>query len=411
MDIKPIFKTLIRNPVGLVLIATQVALTLAIIVNSLFIINQRLDNISVKSGIDEDNTLMISFSSLSDSYNMENAIANDLAFLKSLPGVNSAMATNSLPLSNSGWSSGVSSQSDYKGVEIGSAFYFADETLVDTLGVDLIAGRSFRSEEISYYYLSDELEPPVCIVSADLALTLFPDLNNPEEVVGKKIWYGGVENPKFAEVIGVINDIKAPWRGWSEPIFNRVIYVPHKPIFGKFSRYVVRAENGQLDNLVKNIQTELSNFDDQRVIRPPRPFSDIREVFVRNDKGMATTLTIVIVLLLLINALGIIGLVSFWVTQRTKQIGTRRALGATKFDILTYFLTENLIITCIGVIIGSILAMALNNWLVTAFSLSKLPMSYLLGSALLLILMGMIAVCAPAMRAMNVQPAVATRSV
>ncbi len=411
MDIKPIFKTLIRNPVGLVLIATQVALTLAIIVNSLFIIDQRLDNISVKSGIDEDNTLMIGFSSLSDTYNMENAIENDLAFLNGLPGVKSAMVTNTLPLTQSGWSNSVNSQSDYNGVEVSSAIYFVDDTLVDTLGVDLIAGRSFRPEEISYYYLSDELGPPVGIVSADLALTLFPDLNNPEEAVGKKIWYGSVEAPKFSEIIGVIDGIKAPWRSWSEAIFNRVVYVPHKPIFGKFARYVIRAKEGEFDYVMKNIQTELSNFDDQRVIRPPRPFSDIREVFVRNDKGMTTTLTIVIVLLLLINALGIIGLVSFWVTQRTKQIGTRRALGATKFNILSYFLTENLIITCIGIAVGSILAMALNNWLVTEFSVDKLPLTYLISGALLLIVMGLLAVCAPAVKAVNVPPAVATRSV
>ena len=122
-------------------------------------------------------------------------------------------------------------------------------------------------------------------------------------------------------------------------------------------------------------------------------------------------LMVVIALLLLINSLGIIGLVSFWVTQRTKQIGTRRALGATKLDILKYFLTENLIITCIGIVIGSILAMALNNWLVVEFSLSRLPLTYLGSGAIIVIIMGLIAVCAPAMRAVSVPPAVATRSV
>lgn len=411
MDFKPILKTLIRNPIGLILIATQVALTLAIVVNSMFIIQQRLEQIDIDAGIDEKNILAISLSGLSDEYDTESAINNDLAFIEELPNVRSAMATNTLPLTNSGWSSGISHQSDGVDVELGSAIYFSDETLVDTLEVSLIAGRSFRAEEINPYYQSEELEPRVVVMSADLVLSLFSDIKTPEEGVGKIVKFGDKENPRFAEVIGVVDGIKAPWRGWSEPIFNNVTFVPFKPVFGSFARYVIRTELGQLNSVLKTIQDDLLTFDSQRVVRSPKAFTEYREDFVRNDKAMISILTAVIILLLLINSLGIVGLVSFWVTQRTKQIGTRRAIGATKLDILKYFLTENLIITCIGVVIGSILAMALNNWLVVEFTLSKLPFVYLVGGALLLIFMGLAAVCAPAMRAANVPPALATRSV
>jgi putative ABC transport system permease protein len=101
---------------------------------------------------------------------------------------------------------------------------------------------------------------------------------------------------------------------------------------------------------------------------------------------------------------------SFWVAQRTKQIGTRRALGATRGDILRYFQIENFIITTLGLIVGGILAYAFSFWLMRHYQAPRLPWYYVPIGFLCLWLLGQLAVLGPALRATRVPPVVATRS-
>ena len=126
---------------------------------------------------------------------------------------------------------------------------------------------------------------------------------------------------------------------------------------------------------------------------------------------MAWLLVVVCVALLVVTALGIVGLASFWVQQRTKQIGVRRALGATRGQILRYFQVENFLIAGIGIVLGMLLAYGLNQLLMGTYELPRLPLWYLPVGAVVLWLLGQAAVYGPARRAASVPPAVATRSV
>jgi putative ABC transport system permease protein len=116
-------------------------------------------------------------------------------------------------------------------------------------------------------------------------------------------------------------------------------------------------------------------------------------------------------ILLMVTAAGIVGLTSFWVGQRRRQIGVRRALGATKRDILHYFLTENLLISVGGVAIGAAMAVGLNLWMVTQFEMNRMPVLWVGVGVVALLLLGQGAVLAPALRASRVSPVEATRSV
>jgi len=120
---------------------------------------------------------------------------------------------------------------------------------------------------------------------------------------------------------------------------------------------------------------------------------------------------IISAVLLAITAAGIVGLTSFWVGQRRKQIGVRRALGATRHDILGYFLTENLMIGLGGVIVGTVLAIGINLWMETRFEMDRMSMAYVGVGVIVLLLLGQAAVLAPALRASRVSPVEATRSV
>ena len=126
---------------------------------------------------------------------------------------------------------------------------------------------------------------------------------------------------------------------------------------------------------------------------------------------MAWLLVAVCIALLVVTALGIVGLASFWVQQRTKQIGVRRALGATRTQILRYFQTENFLLATIGIVLGMLLAYAINQLLMGKYELPRLPLLYLPVGAAVLWLLGQIAVYWPARRAASVPPALATRSV
>jgi putative ABC transport system permease protein len=112
-----------------------------------------------------------------------------------------------------------------------------------------------------------------------------------------------------------------------------------------------------------------------------------------------------------ITGAGIIGLTSFWVGQRRKQIGIRRALGATRRDILRYFQTENLLIAGAGVVAGAVLAVGLNLWMMRQLAMDRMPLPYVLAGVVVLLLLGQGAVFAPARRASRVSPVEATRSV
>jgi putative ABC transport system permease protein len=141
-----------------------------------------------------------------------------------------------------------------------------------------------------------------------------------------------------------------------------------------------------------------------------RTVDELRETFFLNDRVMTGLLIAVIVALLGTTALGIVGLASFWVAQRRRQIGVRRALGATRGDILRYFQIENFLIVTFGIALGMILAYAINMILMSFYELPRLPFWYLPVGALVLWVLGQLAVLAPAMRAAAVPPVAAIRS-
>ena len=149
-----------------------------------------------------------------------------------------------------------------------------------------------------------------------------------------------------------------------------------------------------------------------RIIRGLRTMDETRERSYRGDASMVKMLIFTIVLLLLVTSLGIVGLASFSVSRRTKQIGTRRALGASKGAIAAYFMTENLLISTVGVLLGAVLTIALNMFLVETFDLDSVSMIIMVPVAMLLLIgVGQLASFGPARRAASVPPAVATRTI
>jgi putative ABC transport system permease protein len=276
------------------------------------------------------------------------------------------------------------------------------------MGVRLLEGRNFRSDEIVEADPQAIPDPAAIIVSKALADKMYPD----GHALGKQIYIGDSKKP--STIIGIVERLEVPWNGtWADSFYENSLIQPVQ-LTSAFTNYLIRAKPGQLADVVKTAPATLVKLNRMRVIpndRGVRTFAEVREHAYKGDRGMAILMGVVCLVLLGITAAGIVGLTSFWVGQRRKQIGVRRALGATKHDILSYFLTENLLIGVAGVAIGALLAIAMNLWLVTQYEMARLSVPYVLVGVAALLLLGQGATLAPAMRASRVPPVEATRSV
>ena len=410
MHIKPILVALRRHKAGTVLIALQIALTLAIVCNALFIIHQRLSNMSNDSGVDEANVFVIKNQWAVDrpTAQIDAQVRADLSALRQLPGVQDASPASGYPLQGGGWDNFVTMTPEQIEPTTDSAVYTGDEHLLDALGLRLIAGRNFRSDEVVVMGTQEALIPPVAIVSKALADRLFPD----GSALGKSFYAMGATP---STIIGIVDPLHRQGTDqWNQPYAGQSLIWPLRADDARGIFYIVRAKPGQLAAAMREAPKALYAQSRMRIIDPKdgiRDYAEIRHRVYDSDRGMAILMGIISVVLLAITAAGIVGLTSFWVGQRRKQIGVRRALGATRGDILGYFLTENLLIGLGGVLAGVVLAFGINLWMVSQFETARLSLAYVSSGVVLLLLLGQGAVLAPAIRASHVSPVEATRSV
>lgn len=403
MEIRPILSAMWRNKTGSVLVAMQIALTLAIVVNSMFMAQDRLEHINRPTGMDVDNIITAQSMGFGMNYEHDATITRDLEVLRALPGVVAVASASALPLSNSGSGTGYRASLDEDAPRESANYYRFGEDADKALGVKLVAGRMFRDTEILPGSDPDyNRMPPVVIVTQDYADRLFPD----EPALGKLIYDGLGDS---AEIVGIVEHMLGAWVSWED--LSSVMWMPRRTD-GPWTRYIIRAEPGRRDELVPIVEQALIEADQTtRLVRNVKTFEDVVARSYMGDRAIAITLMTSIALLLLITGLGIVGLASFTVRQRTKQIGTRRAVGARKRDIIRYFLLENWLMTTIGLILGTVLSIGLNYALASAFDMERLNYIYLVIGVLSLWALGVIAVADPARRAAQVSPAIATRTV
>ncbi len=403
MEIGPIWRSMLRNKGGFILIAVQIAVTMTIMVNAVAIIQERSVDMARPSGLDEANTFALASVSFVDGIDKKRLIDEDLDLIRNTAGVVSATSSNSFPLRRGGWSEGVSLEPGEGVSDSSTALYFSDEHTVETFALELIEGNNFTPNQVSWVVRESNDWPPVAIVTEALAKDLFPD--EAGTYLGKT-FYVGDDNP--VNIIGVVERLQAPWPSWSG--LERSMLVPQRRD-DDFVRYIIRTEPGFRDQLMPQIEELLATSNPDRIIQSVRTMDDVRKMAYLGEAAMIKLLSFVVALLTVITGLGIVGLASFNVSRRTRQIGIRRALGATRVSIVRHFMVENFLVSTIGVAMGGILAVALNMLLVEKFALE--PMAwYVIPSAMVsLWLVGQAAVAGPARRASNVTPAIATRSI
>lgn len=392
-----------RNKLGLILIALQIAFTMTVIINAIFIINERSRMMARPSGLDEANQFFLHSIGYGENFSEETTVNDDLAMIKQIPGVVSAFVVNAIPISGSGSGTGLRLDNDESKPSISAAIYRADENVLETMGLELVAGENFKATDMQIRQPEQNSTAVVTIVSSALAKELFPDLNI-NDVVGETVYEPG---NKGVQIIGVVDRLQAPWQ--ESNIIERSMIVPEN-VANSFSIYLIRTEPGQRDRLMIDIEERLASAPVSRIIRNLYSLEETRKENYRLDSAMSTILWVVVGTLVFVTSMGIVGLAVFGINRRRKQIGTRRALGATRFQILRYFLVENLFITGIGVAIGAVLTVGFSIILTTNFNMPAMAWYYTPLGMLALLVIGQLAVLGPAANAARTQPAIATRS-
>lgn len=403
MEFGPVWRAMMRNKGGYFLIAVQIAVTMAVMVNAFAIMQERSFKMGRPSGLDEANTFALVSVGFKPEMDNKALINEDLDLLRNTPGVINAVATNSYPLRQGGWSEGLHREPGVGKSVSSSAIYFVDEHGLETFGLNLIDGRNFSPEQVSWDTDSPDPWPATVIITQALGEDLYPDHEG--SYVGKTFWFDD-DNP--ANIVGVVERLQAPWPSWTG--VERSMLVPLRRESNDV-RYVVRTEPGYRDQLMLQVEESLADSSKDRIIRQVATVDEARKLAYLGDAAMIKILTFVISLLTAITGLGIVGLASFSVARRTRQIGIRRALGATRPAIVRYFMLENFLVSSIGIVSGAVLAVGLNMFMVQTFSLTPLAWYVVPVAMIILWIVGQVAVAGPARKASGISPAIATRSI
>jgi len=409
MQIRPILSTLRKHKLTVILLTLQVAFTCAIVCNVAFMVAKRVQRISVSTGIAENELSAIHSRGIEKGENMQARQAADLAALRAIPGVRSAVAVSySLPLNQSEDSSGIcpSKQALDRAIQLNStdgsgcvqpASYDGTPSLIATLGLHLVAGRDFLPDE----YV-DTGKPAVAIITRALAQKMYPG----QPALGQNMYDGD----HFIRIVGIVDTLLRPIL--RKPGVNGdSMILPQRPDDSSVT-YVLRSAPQDRQRVLEAAKAALLRLSSNRIIDPRQmqTYTQIRRAYFQRDTTMIGLLIASALGLLFVTALGIAGLANFWVQQRTRSIGIRRAVGATRSDVLRYFQTENFLIVAVGVVLGALLAIGLNLLLMTHYEVARLPLWYLPVGALVLWVLGQLSVLSPALRAANVPPVVATRA-
>lgn len=327
LQIKPILTMLMRNKSGPILLLIQIVLSVAIVANASFIICERISLMDRDSGTSEKEVFDFKIYNFDTNIDLESQTQRDIRAIRALPGVIDASTTSMTPLSGGGWSTGFtvgSSLGKAKDTET-SAVYYGDEHMLNTLGVNLVEGRNFYEEEV---LTGSPNLATLAIVSKAFAKVTWGDT----PAVGQ-IMYEGDFGDQPIKVIGIVDKLQGAWVN-SKYLNNSVIL--NTQLVRAYTRVLVRGEVGTLAQLKESIPIALHKDNRDRVIDGFTLISEHRKRVYRNHELMATVLSMMVVLLLLITSLGLAGMVMFNIERRTKQIGTRRALGAKKRDIISF---------------------------------------------------------------------------
>ncbi|MFA6228870.1 MAG: FtsX-like permease family protein [Rhodanobacter sp.] len=400
MEIRPILASLRKHRIPAALIVLEIALACAVLCNAVFMISQRMVTLHMHNAIDEQGVSVITLDGADPKY-AASEIPRNLAALRGIPGATAVALITGMPLDTNPALNDFTTTPDGKSV-VNTSEYFIGSGGEQALGLRLLQGRHFNADDYaSGGLLNWQSTSPVVMITHSDAQRLWPG----QSPLGKLLYSG----EQHWTVIGVIADVlgQEPAFGGSGGRYSSVFFPLHPD--AALNDYVIRSAPRDRERIVQQAMQVLGKLDPAAVAQG-KTYAALRAGYFADSRSMVWMLALVCAVMLAVTAFGIVGLSSFWVGQRRLQIGIRRALGATRGNILSYFRTENFLISTAGVVLGMALAFGINLYLMQHYEMERMPWYYLPGGAIALWLLGQLAVLGPARRAAAVPPVVATRA-
>ena len=315
--------------------------------------------------------------------------------LAALPGVQAAGVTTNLPLVGERGIGFIVEGDTAEAVNTGYNAWVSDDYF-RAMGISLRAGRSFTDAD-------REDTPPVVVINETMQRRFWPD----DDAIGKRVKWGGW-NDGWLTIVGVVADVKV---SSLEAETNPAIYMPIFQIPRARSSviYVVRSSTDAA-NLSTELRNEIKAVDAELPVYDIRAMSQVIGESVAQRRFTMMLLSVFAAAALLLAAIGLYGVISFSVTERTREIGIRMAMGASYTDVLRLVLGQALTLSLVGIVIGIAGALALTRMMTTLlFEVSPTDSFTFVCAPLLLAGVALIACFVPARRAATVDPMVALR--
>tara|TARA_R110002072_G_scaffold56097_7_gene145574 strand:+ start:1366 stop:2622 length:1257 start_codon:yes stop_codon:yes gene_type:complete len=418
MYLSDIFSTFRQSFGGTILLIIQVAFTFAVLVNVYAMVDAYSVQMVGESGyVDEPSLVGITLRPYNKVSNdteavgqWRNQIERDLAIMRATPGVKEvALAHAGVPFMNP---IGVGNFDEIRRVDqdqsssVPNTRYSADVNTLSLLGVELIAGRDFTAADVRWINATDSDGGPATIITKTLADLLFPD----QEAVGQQVV---LRSGHVLTVIGVVKLAKAVY--WA-PYDDYASFTAGRVQLNE--NYLVRLDRSQagLDflgaraEIIQNLTQRLSDESDEREVKV-ETLAELKKSNLGRYIIINSIVGAVALLLILVTALGNYGQMSYTILKRTKQIGIRRALGATRQYVFNYFLIENLAVTLLGIVPGMVLMLGLNSVILNAMGYGQFHIQHIVICAAFMFLVSFIAALLPIFKAMQISPAIATKTV
>jgi putative ABC transport system permease protein len=389
-----IVKSLLRHMGTVLLLIVQIAISMSVILNCYVVVREAVSYSLTRVGIDEANIGIIQSISIIGQQSTS-TVANNLAYLKEQPGVISA-AFGSVPLA------GVPVAQVSRGPDESSSIAInwmkGSQGYSQTLGLHLLSGQMINDTEIP---LASADHPTYeALITNSLAAKLFPN----EKALGNVLYTVG----SSFRIKGIIEDVNVHLSG--TPSDRLTIVTSQRYTNEDFGGlYIIRSTPGNIRPTLNVAVDTLSRLNPSHVQSYQAPFEQLRDKFLSAQTGPAAVLGAVVVIVALMIGFSISGLTTLWARQRRVPMGIRRALGAKRSDIVTYFLAENFLLVFSGCFAGTFGAYLLNSMLRTLFEINRLGVMDCVTVALFIILVGQIFALPAAIGASCSEPAKAIR--
>ena len=389
------------NRLRAALVITEVAMTLVLLVGAGLLVRTLLRLGRVDKGFNSENVLTMNIGLPSLKYPKPD---NVIAFYKqaveriaSTPGVEAAGITSVLPLSDNFDGRGLAVE-DYPkppGEDFSVDLYVVTPGYLRAMEIPLRKGRALNEQDTK-----DGMK--VALINQTMADQLWPN----QDPIGKRIKFPGSDkNPQpWRSIVGVVSDVSQYALDQKPPM---QIYLPHEQFPTSFNSIVVKTRN-KPEEMTAAVRNAVLSVDNEQAVFNVATLQELQSNSILLRSFFMLLLITFASLALILAIIGIYGVMSYAVTQRTQEIGIRMALGAGTSDVLKLIFRNGLMLTAAGVIIGLVAAFALTRLLaVLLFGIQPTDAVTFAAVSATLIVAALIACYLPARRATRVDPLVA----